>query len=239
MVLEAIVEVLGVYKRYGATLALRDVSVTFSSRGLHLILGPNGSGKSTLLSIISGAEKPDRGVVRVLGLDPWRDNSRLSRRVSALLDKTNVYPWMSGLELLRLIALSRGVSWGEVRELAGRLGVDSFWGKPFISYSSGMRRRLLITATLLGHPDLVVLDEPFQALDREASREVSRLLVEAQSTGSTILVASHIVNIDILRSSRTITLMEEGRVVAHGENVEVRSLEGYLEVSVRCEPPYR
>jgi len=232
--LEVAVEAVDVYKRYGSTIALKGVTLKLEARSLHVILGPNGSGKSTLLSIIAGAEKPDRGSVRVLGLDPWRESSKLSRRISALLDKTNIYPWATGLELLKLQAAARGLDWSSVEEIASRLGVTGFWGKPFISYSSGMRRRLLITLALAGSPELVVLDEPFQALDREAAGEVSKLVVEAYRKGSTVIVATHIVNRVILEHARTVTLMEDGRVAAHGEKVEVGSLGDYMEVGVKC-----
>jgi len=228
------VEARGLVKAYGATLALDGANYAVESPGLHVIVGPNGSGKSTLLSIISGAERPDRGTVRVLGMDPWRDHDRLSGRLSALLDRTSVHPWLSGLELARLAARVRGVPWGEVAELAERLGVDRYWGRPYAGYSSGMRRRLLLLLAFTGWPEVILLDEPFQALDTEASRVVVELMAEAAGRGSTIIAATHTVAEGLLESAATVARMELGRIVAHGPPAEVNASAAEVAVRVEC-----
>ncbi len=223
-----------VSKRYGATRALSNITLRLG-RGLHLILGPNGSGKSTLLSIISGVERPDLGSVNVLGFDPWRDGRSLLNRVVSLLDRTSVYPWTSGVEIAAVAASERGVLWREVLELADYFGVSSYWAKPYMSYSSGMRRKLLLLLAFIGDPEVVIVDEPFQALDKEVSDRVVGVLLERVSRGATVLVATHIFDRRLLEASATITMMEQGRVVVHGRPEQLRVAgENLVEIALKC-----
>ena len=229
-----VVEAIGLIKKYGATIALDNVTYVLEKEGLHVILGPNGSGKSTLLSILAGAEKPNRGSVKILGMNPLSENSKLRGLISALLDRTSLHPWIRGVDALRMAAIARGIPWGETKELAERLGITNYWGKAYASYSSGMKRRLLVALALLGFPKVILLDEPFQALDANASVEVLRLMLEAIKKGSTVIVATHTIVPGLLESASTIARMESGKIVAQGRVKEVNASGVDVVVKVEC-----
>ena len=218
------VAVEAVSKRYGSVAALSGVTLRVG-RGVFIIMGPNGSGKSTLLSIIAGAEKPDSGVVRVLGHDPWREQHKLAGRVSALLDRVGVHPWITGLTLLRAVSSVRGVDWGDVMEVAKTLSVTGYWFRPYASYSTGMRRKLLLAAALAGYPELIILDEPLQGLDSGSVSIVVELVAEAGVQGSTVIVATHIAPRSLVEAATGAALMLQGKVVEVGGASEIA--EGY------------
>ena len=231
-----VVEASGVTKRYGGVVALDGVGFRVYRGEVFMIIGPNGSGKSTLLSIIAGAERPDSGYVRVLGHDPWREQHKLAGRVSAVLDRTNVYPLSRGIDLARLAASSRGASWEEVLSLAEGLEITGFWLRPYAHYSSGMRRRLLILLALIGWPEVIILDEPLQAIDRRSWDSVVDVIVGgARRSGSTVIIATHIVPRSLVGRADRVMAMELGKAVAlgHVESVEPATGEG-LSVGVRC-----
>ena len=199
-------------KVYWPNVALDDVDLSIEGPGVHVIVGPNGSGKSTLLSILAGAERPSSGYARVLGLDPWRDSRRLSGRLKALLDRVNIPPWSSCLDMARLQADIWGYNWGDVRELAEAIGVRGYWSRPYGTYSTGMRRRCLLLLALTGNPEVLMLDEPFQGLDSATVETVTRMLVERASK-TTVVVATHIMPRALVESSKTMIRMELGRIV--------------------------
>jgi ABC-type multidrug transport system ATPase subunit len=200
-------------KVYWPNVALDDVDLSIEGPGVHVIVGPNGSGKSTLLSILAGAERPSSGYARVLGLDPWRDSRRLSGRLKALLDRVNIPPWSSCLDMARLQANIWGYNWGDVRELAEAIGVRGYWSRPYGTYSTGMRRRCLLLLALTGNPEVLMLDEPFQALDIKSRETIVDMISERAEKGTTVLVATHIIPEKLEKQVKTIIKMELGKIV--------------------------
>jgi ABC-type multidrug transport system, ATPase component len=221
-----VIEVRGLTKRYLFTVALDNVSFDIEGSGLTIVVGPNGSGKSTLLSILAGAERPSSGYARVLGLDPWRDSRRLSGRLKALLDRVNIPPWSSCLDMARLQADIWGYNWGDVRELAEAIEVRGYWSRPYGTYSTGMRRRCLLLLALTGNPEVLMLDEPFQGLDSATIETVTRMLVERASK-TTVVVATHIMPRALVESSKTMIRMELGKIVEIQDNPQqmIRTIE--------------
>lgn len=211
--LDSIVTARGLRKIYGFNVALDGIDLDVERGGVHLVIGPNGSGKSTLLSIIAGAERPTSGYVRVLGLDPWRDNSRLAGRVKALLDRTSLNPWDTLRDVVELQSKILDVSLDEYVRVAELLGVTGFWDRPYVTYSTGMRRKALLLLALTGEPELLVLDEPFQGLDRYSVRMVTKLILEKAKKGVTVLIATHILPRRLVENAKSMTRMELGRIV--------------------------
>ncbi len=203
----------GVRKVYWPNVALDDVSLSIDVPGVHLLVGPNGSGKSTLLSILAGAERPTKGYVRVLGFDPWRDSSKLASRVKALLDRASLPVWMPCIDVVRVAGSIAGVSWSEVREIAGVLGVDVYWERPYGAYSTGMKRKCLLLLAFTGYPEVLMLDEPFQALDMPSREVVVDLITERAGRKTTVLVATHMIPERLEKQVKTMIRMELGRIV--------------------------
>lgn len=200
-------------KVYWPNVALDNVNLSINDPGVHVIVGPNGSGKSTLLSILAGAERPSSGYVRVLGLDPWRDSSKLAPKVKALLDRATLPVWMPCIDMVKVASSIAGAPQSEVKEIAGMLGVDSYWERPYGAYSTGMKRKCLLLLAFIGYPEVLMLDEPFQALDVTSREVVVDLIGERARKGKTILVATHVIPERLEKQMKTITKMELGKVV--------------------------
>jgi len=199
-------------KRFGFTWALRGVSLKLGG-GLHLLLGPNGSGKTTFLKLAVGMLKPTSGLVRVLGLDPWRDYAKLSAKLSFAFEGLPLPWWVSGKAFIERLASMRGSIL--LRSVAEELGVTAYWHRLPFTYSSGMAKRLLLLLALGFEAEVYVLDEPFTLLDREAVRLVSRKLRELAESGKTILVATHYVPKELEDAISTLTRFENGEIIAH------------------------
>ena len=213
--MEPVILARDVRKVYWPNVALDGVSLTLEEPGVHLILGPNGSGKSTLISILAGAERPSSGYVRVLGFDPWRDSGKLAGRVKALLDRVNLPPWLPCRDLVEATVEYSRSSWGDVLEVAGKLGVTGYWSRPYGTYSTGMKRKCLLLVALTGEAEVLMLDEPFQGLDRVAVSTVVDIVEYKARRGVTVVIATHVIPERLLEVTKTVTRMELGKVVEH------------------------
>ncbi|MDM7274681.1 MAG: ABC transporter ATP-binding protein [Thermoprotei archaeon] len=202
-----------VRKVYLFNVALDGVDLEVDSGGMSVLLGPNGSGKSTLLSIIAGAERPSSGYVKVLGLDPWRDSEKLSGKLKALLDRASLPPWASCREVAEVAAKTFKTPWSEVVETAEALGVTSFWERPYGTYSTGMKRKALLLTALIGDPEILLLDEPYQGLDVKSVETVTNMIVERAAKGQTIIIATHITPAKLMENAKMIARMELGKIV--------------------------
>jgi ABC-type multidrug transport system ATPase subunit len=215
-----LLEAVNVWKHFGATVALANVSLSLD-RGLHVIAGPNGSGKTTLLKIWSGLLRPSRGGVKVLNLDPWLQKTSLLKRVHVAFEDIQLPWWVSGLEYLRFVAASRGVSWGEVLEIAEMLEITGYWAKLIRGYSSGMRKRVLLAQALIGEPEIIILDEPYTLLDVKAVRVLHEVMRGKLKGGATVVIATHILT-EFEDEATTLTVLRNGSVQRHYRENDMR-----------------
>mgnify|MGYP000249859784 CR=1 FL=1 len=215
-----LLEAVNVWKHFGATVALANVSLSLD-RGLHVIAGPNGSGKTTLLKIWSGLLRPSRGRVRVLNLDPWLQKTLLLKRVHVAFEDIQLPWWVSGLDYLRFVAASRGVSWGEVLEIAEMLEITGYWAKLMRGYSSGMRKRVLLAQALIGEPEIIILDEPYTLLDVKAVRVLHEVMRGKLKGGATVVIATHILT-EFEDEATTLTVLRNGSVQRHYRENDMR-----------------
>jgi ABC-type multidrug transport system ATPase subunit len=215
-----LLEAVNVWKHFGATVALANVSLSLD-RGLHVIAGPNGSGKTTLLKIWSGLLRPSRGRVRVLNLDPWLQKTSLLKRVHVAFEDIQLPWWVSGLEYLRFVAASRGVSWGGVLEIAEMLEITGYWAKLIRGYSSGMRKRVLLAQALIGEPEIIILDEPYTLLDVKAVRVLHEVMRSKLKDGATVVIATHILT-EFEDEATTLTVLRNGSVQRHYRENDMR-----------------
>jgi heme exporter protein A len=209
------VEVNDVSKRYGRRWALARLSFTVQSGRSLLLTGANGSGKTTLLRTIATAIRPTAGNVRVLGLD-CREQRREVRQLVALLSHTSfLYEDLTAEEnlvlLARLIALEKANS--RIELLLDRVGLSRRSRHPVRHFSAGMRKRLAIARLLLKSPKVALLDEPFGELDPGGVSDMERIIAELKSAGTTILLATHLVEQGLSLCEERLHLAE-GRAVA-------------------------
>ena len=191
-----ILTVNAVWKRYGDHDALRDVRFSLRSGEAVGYLGPNGAGKTTTLKLLAGLSRPTRGSVRVQGLDPSRDRVRALRRLGALVETPGVPAYITGADLLGYVARIKGVSSSERVDAAHRaaaaMNVSEYLGRPFGSLSTGLARRMLLGAVLVGDPEVLLLDEPTLGLDPAARHDLRNLLRGLSRSGLTILLSTHL-----------------------------------------------
>jgi ABC-2 type transport system ATP-binding protein len=203
-----------VAKRYGQTVAVRDLSLTVGAGEMFGLIGPDGAGKTTAIRLVCGLLRPDAGSARVLGLDPSRDHPALTRSVGYLSQRFSLYGDLSIDENIAFFAEIHGV-----RDYASRRNrlLDLTQLTPFRArladrLSGGMKQKLALACTLVHEPRLIVLDEPTTGVDPVSRREFWKLLSEFLSQGITIVMATPY--LDEAERCTRVALLHEGRLLA-------------------------
>ena len=225
-----LVEVTGLTKRYGDTLAVDGVDLTVRPGEVYGFLGPNGAGKTTTLRILTGLIAPTSGVVRVLGGRPGQAD--VLGRTGSMIESPAFYPYLSGLDNLRLLAEYADVPRRRIDEVLELVDLADRARDRFSTYSLGMKQRLGVAAALLKDPELVILDEPTNGLDPAGMRDMRRLIRELGSDGRTVLLSSHLLG-EVQQICDRVGIIDSGRMVAE-HNVE--ELRGEQELVVRATP---
>ena len=180
-----------VYKFFGKETVLRDVSLTVSRGEIAGLVGNNGSGKTVLMKCICGFLRPEKGEITVGGRRIGKDCD-FPPNLGLIIETPGFLPTMSGYRNLRTLAALRGqVGKAEILDTLRRVGLYDARRKSVSKYSLGMRQRLGIAQAIMENPDVLILDEPFNALDAKAVAEMRALLLELKAQGKTILLASH------------------------------------------------
>lgn len=170
---------------------LKDITHDFEKGKIHGIMGFNGSGKTVMFKCICGFLKPDRGSVSVGGKEIGRDVD-FPESVGVIIENPGFLPGVSGFSnLKRLASLKSLISDEEIKESMRRVGLDYMSKKKVRQYSLGMRERLGIAQAIMEDPELLILDEPFNGLDKQGAEEVCVLLKELREREKTILIAAH------------------------------------------------
>ena len=208
----AVVEVRELRKSYGDTVAVRDVSLTVQRGEIFGIIGPNGAGKTTTVECIEGLRTPDRGQIRVLGLDPGRDHGELRQRMGVQLQDSQLPERLRVGEALRLFSsfYRAPVDWRALMEL---LGLTPKERTKFGKLSGGQRQRLSIALALVGNPEVVVLDELTTGLDPQARRDTWTLIEGVRDRGATIVLVTHFMEEAEWLCDR-VAVIDSGRIVA-------------------------
>lgn len=196
-------------KRFGHETVLQDVSLSLEQGNIHGIIGRNGSGKTVLMKCICGFLRPTSGTVQVLGKRIGTDCD-FAPRTGMLIETPGFLPHETGLNnLLWLSKLGKHTSSQQVKALIQLVGLDASLHKPVSQYSLGMRQRLGLAQALLDEPDLLILDEPMNGLDKRGVHSIRELLLSLKAQGKTIILASHFAQ-DIDELCDTVCEMDQG-----------------------------
>ena len=206
------IEASGLSKRYGATLAVDDLSFTVPPGQVTGFLGPNGAGKSTTMRLILGLDAPTSGSVTVGGR-PYTDYRRPLFQAGALLEAKAVHGGRSAYNHLLCLALSNGISRARVGQVLDQVGLASVARKRAGGFSLGMGQRLGLAAALLGDPPVLMLDEPVNGLDPEGVLWIRTLLKSLAAEGRTVFLSSHLMSEMSLTADRLI-IIGRGRLIA-------------------------
>jgi ABC-2 type transport system ATP-binding protein len=211
----------GLRKRYGAIDAVDGLDLVVERGELYGFVGPNGAGKTTTIRMTLGLILPTAGEVEVLGERVGPGAPPPLERVGALVEEPAFWRFLSGRTNLEYLARAGGSAagtrerLGRVGEVLGRVGLTDAAEKKVKAYSQGMRQRLGIALSLLGRPELLVLDEPTNGLDPTGMREVRGLLRELADAGTTVFVSSHLLA-EVEAMCDRVGVMARGRLVAEG-----------------------
>jgi ABC-2 type transport system ATP-binding protein len=210
--MEATIDVIGLRKRFGATLALDGMSFAVSSGQVTGFIGPNGAGKTTTMRVILGLETADSGTATIGG-QPYRALRHPLTHVGSLLDASALQPSRTGRNHLLWLACSQRLPAARVDTVAAQAGLTSVIGRRAGGYSLGMRQRLGIAAALLGDPPVLILDEPFNGMDPEGIIWMRGLLRTLAAQGRAVLVSSHLMS-ELQDMADHLVIVGRGAVIA-------------------------
>lgn len=219
------VELSGLTKRFGDRLAVDAIDLAVPAGTFYGIVGPNGAGKSTTLSMIAGLLAPDSGTVRVAGFDAASRREQVLGALGIMLEGLSLPERLTGTELLEYTARLRGIGDGWRQRAADLLEVLELDRAPstlIVDYSTGMRKKIGLAVALLHRPQVLVLDEPFEAIDPVSARAIDGLLGQYVGGGGTVLLSSHIMDV-VERTCERVALIKDGRILTEGTVDEVRA----------------
>jgi ABC-2 type transport system ATP-binding protein len=209
-------------KTFGRTRALDGLDLTVGAGEVHGFLGPNGAGKTTTIRILLGLLRRDEGQVSVLGADPWRDTVGLHRRLAYVPGEVNLWPNLTGGEVIDLLGTLRGgLDEGRRAELLERFALDPT--KRCRAYSKGNRQKVALVAAFASDVELYLLDEPTSGLDPLMESVFQDVVREASERGRTVLLSSHILS-EVEALCSRVTIVRAGRAAETGTFAELRHL---------------
>ncbi|TXL62262.1 ABC transporter ATP-binding protein [Aeromicrobium terrae] len=217
-----VIEIEGLRKTFGSTVALDGLDLAVRTGEVHGFLGPNGAGKSTTIRVLLGLLRADAGTVRLFGGDPWRDAAALHRRLAYVPGDVNLWPGLSGGEVIDLLGRLRG-GLDEKRRarLIERFELDPT--KKGRTYSKGNRQKVALVAALASDVELLVLDEPTSGLDPLMEAVFTDCIDEFRDEGRSVLLSSHILA-EVERLCDRVSIIRAGRTVESGSLAELRHL---------------
>lgn len=212
-------------KRFGATLAVDAIDLDIPSGSFYGVVGPNGAGKTTTLSMATGLLTPDAGTARIHGIDLWAEPEAAKPMLGVLPDGLYSFDRLTGAELISYAGLLRGLDRETVRarrdDLLAALDLEGAGRTLVTDYSAGMTKKIALACALVHAPRVLVLDEPFEAVDPVSAGAIRRILIAFVDSGGTVVMSSHVMAL-VERLCDRVAVVARGRVLAEGTLDEVR-----------------
>ncbi|MEM9679168.1 MAG: ATP-binding cassette domain-containing protein [Bacteroidota bacterium] len=225
--METILTINNLTKKFGSLTAVKDLSFTINKGNVYGILGPNGSGKSTTLGIVLNV------VNRTSGDFHWFDGTTSThdalKKVGAIIERPNFYPYMTAVQNLKLICKIKGVDYSKVDEKLEVVGLLERKNSKFRTYSLGMKQRLAIASALLNDPEILILDEPTNGLDPQGIHQIREIIKTIANNGTTILLASHLLD-EVEKVCTHVVVLRKGEKLYSGRVDEMISSHGFFEL---------
>lgn len=227
-----VLECSGLTKQFGALTAVDDLSFHLKQGEVLGFLGPNGSGKSTTVGMILGLVRPTKGQVHIAGQDVREHPAVVAERTGAIIENPAFYPYLSGRDNLRALAIAAGnVEPGRIDALLRLVNMADRANGKYKSFSLGMKQRLGIAATLLTNPALVILDEPTNGLDPAGQREIRGVIPRLAEEGHAVLLASHMLH-EVEQVSHRVAIIRKGKLLQEGNVHELLATGSHIQVAV-------
>jgi len=207
-----ILQINSLTKSYGSVKALSNLSIEVNRGQVYGILGPNGSGKTTTLSILTGILEQDSGSFSWFG---EKSKASTRRRIGSLIETPSFFPYLSLENNLKIIAQIKECKGDDIEDVLKLVKLYERRKSKFSTLSLGMKQRLGIASTLIGNPEVLVLDEPTNGLDPEGIAEVRELITQQSESGRTIIMASHILS-EVEKVCTDVAIFKSGHLLAQG-----------------------
>lgn len=225
--METILTIQNLHKRYGRIQALKNVSFDIQKGRVYGILGPNGSGKSTTLGIVLNV------VNRTSGNYSWFggkvETHEALKKVGAIIERPNFYPYMTAEENLKLVCKIKSINYSKINEKLDLVGLTERKDSKFSTFSLGMKQRLAIASALLNDPEILILDEPTNGLDPQGIHQIRDIIRKIASQGTTILLASHLLD-EVEKVCSHVIVLRKGEMLYSGSVDGMSANEGFFEV---------
>ena len=213
-------------KQYGNKAAVDGLSLTVPRGCFFGFLGPNGAGKSTTIRMLTGLIPPTSGSIELLGMPMPEQGLEIKKRIGLVPDESLLFDRLTGGEFLefvgRMYGLARQVARERSRELLALFELQDSGRKLIAEYSKGMRKRVAMAASLIHHPDLLLMDEPFEGVDAVGARLMKDILLDQVRRGATIFLTSHVLEV-VERLCDRVAIINDGKIVTEGTLAELRA----------------
>src|SRR5215469_740404 len=213
-------------KVYGNKAAVDGLNLTVPQGSFFGFLGPNGAGKSTTIRMLTGLIPPTSGSIELLGMPMPEQGLEIKRRIGLVPDESLLFDRLTGSEFLefvgRMYGLARPVARERARGLLELFELTDTGGKLIAEYSKGMRKRVAMAASLIHHPELFLMDEPFEGVDAVGARLMKDILLDQVRRGATIFLTSHVLDV-VERLCDRVAIIHAGKIVRSGTLEELRA----------------
>ena len=216
--MSSIIEVRGLTKSFSEITAVDDLSFTVNEREVYGFLGQNGAGKSTTIRMLLSLIKPTHGEIKIFGLDLLSHRQEILRRIGAIIEKPDLYKYLTAIENLRFFAAMSGLKLDrkQLLEKLEKVGLGERADSKIKTYSQGMKQRLGIAVALVHDPDLIILDEPMNGLDPQGIADIRQLIHHlSKDLGKTVFISSHLLS-EMEQVADSLLIIHKGKKIAEG-----------------------
>ncbi len=229
MLLETILTIENLTKKFGKLTAVDNLSFSIEKGNVYGILGPNGSGKSTTLGIVLNVVNKTSGNFSWFGGDVSTHNAL--KKVGAIIERPNFYPYMTAKQNLELVCKIKGVATTQVQKTLDTVGLLDRQDDTFKGFSLGMKQRLAIASALLNSPEILILDEPTNGLDPQGIHQIRGIIQKIAKQGTTILLASHLLD-EVEKVCTHVVVLSKGKSLYVGRVEQMNASFGF--VTLQC-----
>lgn len=216
----------GLWRRFGQKIAVAGVDLDVPAGSFYGLVGPNGAGKTTTLLMSTGLLRPDAGLVQVHGVDVWADPLRAKSILGVLPDGVRLFDRLTGAQLITYSALLHGIdretAAARTKDLLQAVDLVADADTLVIDYSAGMAKKVALACAMVHAPRLLVLDEPFEAVDPISAANIRDILTVYVAGGGTVIISSHVMDL-VQRMCDHVAVLGSGRILAAGTLEEVRA----------------
>src|SRR6187401_1854616 len=219
----SIIDVSGLTKSFNEIIAVDNLTFTVKENGVYGFLGPNGAGKSTTIRMLLSLIRPTRGEIRIFDLDLSTHRKEILQRIGAIIEKPDLYKYLTAVENLNLFATMSGLKLKrkQLMDKLEKVGLAERADSKIKTYSQGMKQRLGIAVALVHEPQLIILDEPMNGLDPQGIADIRNLILHlSRDLQKTILVSSHLLSeMELIADSMLI--IDKGKKIVEGKMTEL------------------